>query len=267
MENYDYDKTAGDYVESSALQKNASYFLLDTLKIRGSDNILDIGCGVGNITSKIRELTNGLVVGVDPSVKMLDQAKLNNVNIDYAHITAEEINYSDKFDIIFSNSAFHWFKNPSVVVENCFKALKNDGKIGIQCPATSGFCTLFQEIQVEIKNDIELNSFFKNYNSPWFFFENINEYNSLFTEAGFKILSSQIIEVKQQLSVQLVFNYFRDTASPAYLNQHNYSVKITEKYIEQFLNKVESIIEKINSNGHLELDIKRLYLVAQKNTI
>ncbi|MEW5801255.1 MAG: class I SAM-dependent methyltransferase [bacterium] len=30
---------------------------------------MDLGCGVGNLTKKIRELSKGKVTGIDPSVK------------------------------------------------------------------------------------------------------------------------------------------------------------------------------------------------------
>lgn len=84
------------------------------MKIGDNDDVLDLGCGSGHLTRKIRGLTNGKVVGIDPSEGMIKEAveKSKRLDITYEIKSAEDMDYEESFDVIFCNSAFQWFKDP-----------------------------------------------------------------------------------------------------------------------------------------------------------
>ena len=266
MNNYNYNKTASNYEKSAIIQKDASKLLFDLLNLQKNEDVLDLGCGTGNITSEIRTFTNGRITAIEPAIEMLNTARLNysNKKIEYIHTSAENMNLSNEFDVIFSNSVFHWLKNPELVLNNCINALRSNGKIGLQCPATPSYSNLFLNILEEIKGDFDLNYYFQHYKSPWFLLANEEEYRLFFEKAGFHVIQSSILTIEKNLSVEKVFRVFRDAASPAYLNQENYSINITENYKEDFLTTAKRIIDKKSYNGHLKLDSKRLYLIAKK---
>ena len=49
--------------------------LIKMAGIKAGDSILDIGCGTGRLTCELALLAHkGMVVGIDPSVEMLDRA-------------------------------------------------------------------------------------------------------------------------------------------------------------------------------------------------
>ena len=50
-------------------------WILDILKISGSESILDVGCGTGKQLIPIAEKTKGIVVGVDVKKESLDYIK------------------------------------------------------------------------------------------------------------------------------------------------------------------------------------------------
>jgi len=54
----DFSKIASGYESKSLVQKFAGQVLLNLLEIKGNDDVLDLGCGVGNITGKIRKQAN-----------------------------------------------------------------------------------------------------------------------------------------------------------------------------------------------------------------
>lgn len=74
-----YNLIANDYVD--AIHTSSIHKDIDTptvLKAIGTlsqDTILDIGCGDGNWTRKLRNLTTGEVFGVDLSEKMIEIAQ------------------------------------------------------------------------------------------------------------------------------------------------------------------------------------------------
>jgi ubiquinone/menaquinone biosynthesis C-methylase UbiE len=90
-------------------------------------SILDLGCGVGNSTEPLIKMARKLgikasVVGCDPDVKMLREAKKsakkNNLPIEYISGSAEKLPFeSQKFDLVTSGLAFHWFATRKAMKE------------------------------------------------------------------------------------------------------------------------------------------------------
>lgn len=136
-----FSKIAANYEEYSLVQKSAADTLIKLLEIGNGDDVLDLGCGAGNLTGKIREITDGKVVAIDPSERMIREAieKNRDFNITFEIRSAEEMDYKDCFDVIFCNSVLQWFKDPQKAFENCYTALHKGGRIGVQAPAKTYF--------------------------------------------------------------------------------------------------------------------------------
>lgn len=75
-------------------------------------------------------------MGIDSSDGMINRSKNDNKGeeIHFELLRIEEMEFEDSFDIIFSNSAFQWFKDPEQVLMRCHKALGDGGRIGIKLP-------------------------------------------------------------------------------------------------------------------------------------
>jgi len=114
MNGVDFSKIATKYEDYSSVQKSAAEILLNLLKIGNTDDVLDLGCGVGNLTRKIKEITSGKVVGIDPSEGMIKEAieKDRGLDIAFEVKSVEELNYRDCFNVIFCNSSLQWFREP-----------------------------------------------------------------------------------------------------------------------------------------------------------
>ncbi|MCL7414535.1 MAG: methyltransferase domain-containing protein [ANME-2 cluster archaeon] len=110
--NVEFSNIAAIYEHFSLVQRSAAETLLKLLDIHDSDDVLDLGCGTGNLTAKIWTLTNGNIMGIDPSVGMINEAIGSNkgLDIDFEMKSAEEMDHKDSLEVIFCNSAFQWFK-------------------------------------------------------------------------------------------------------------------------------------------------------------
>jgi len=99
----DFSKIATKYEDYSSVQRSAGELLLKLLEIGNNDDVLDLGCGVGNLTRKIRKMTKGKVVGIDLSKEMIREAieKSRNLDIAFEVKSAEELDYKNRFDLIF----------------------------------------------------------------------------------------------------------------------------------------------------------------------
>ncbi|GAB5046756.1 class I SAM-dependent methyltransferase [Thermodesulfovibrio sp. TK110] len=145
MSNVNFSEIASKYERDSLVQKSAAEKLINLLRISRNDNVLDLGCGTGHLTKRIREMTKGKVIGIDSSEGMIKEAQRRNAGIDiiFEIKKAEELDYVEFFDVIFCNSSFQWFKNPEPIIKSCYRALRKNGRMGIQAPAKKIYCPNF----------------------------------------------------------------------------------------------------------------------------
>ncbi len=289
MSRMDFSKIANRYEDYSLVQKSAGDILLNLLEIRDNDDILDLGCGVGNLTRKIREITTpfnppllrgdnplsppllrgneGVVIGIDSSEGMIQEAKEKSRDLDITFEVkgAEDMNYENCFDVIFCNSVMQWFKEPHRVVKNCYTALRKGGRIGVQAPAKRVYSPNFKGAIKKIKEDPRTKDIFAHFKSPWFFFETSDEYKDLFESVGFKVVFSKIEEVKTRHTSEDVFKIFSSGAIAGYLNQDFYDVKIDDDYTVNFTKIVkDAFVQQADNNGEVELIFNRIFLIANK---
>ena len=108
------------------------------LNLKGNESILDIGCGDGKISVKLKTLLpHGEVVGIDSSCEMIQFAnktylESDNQGISFHTMDATQISFDRGFDIVFSNSALHWVKDQLSVLKCVNKCLKKNGRIFFQ---------------------------------------------------------------------------------------------------------------------------------------
>lgn len=94
------------------------------------DTIVDLGCGTGRFSEALAAHFEAEVVGIDPSNKMLDQArrKLHDHRVRYEVGRGEAIPLpNDSVDLIFMSMCFHHFEDPMLVGRECRRVLRDGG--------------------------------------------------------------------------------------------------------------------------------------------
>ena len=261
-----FSELASVYHELSTVQASAGDLLIALLRIRGDEDILDVGCGTGKLTKKLRSITKGRVVGTDVSEAMVAEARKNNCNspVDFFPIDAGHLNRNlGFFDIIFCNSTFQWFRNPKEVVRIFYSLLRYYGKVGIQAPATQMYCPNFIQATHTVENDPHTMEQFSHFRSPWFFLESATEYSRLFHDAGFSLLFSDIDATRSLVTPEEAFDIFSSGAIAGYLNQDFYAKPYSNDYAESFKEIVkQSLIDQADETGKVDLCFNRIFLVG-----
>ena len=262
-----FSEIAVKYEKDSLVQKPASDQLFDLLQIKETDDVLDIGCGTGNLTKRIVDKTRGRVVGIDASERMIEEAKRNysHLGIRFEVFPVEHMPYIDSFDVIFCNSTFQWFKNPKPALKSCYRALRQNGRVGIQAPARNIYSPNFIEAVENVRVDLRLMEQFTSFQAPWLFLETPEEYKMLFERAGFEVLHSRIDRVVSSHTPEEVLTIFDSGASAGYLNPAFYRLPIAGDYADTFREVVrESFERQANVNNQVDLVFFRIYLLARK---
>ena len=94
------------------------------------NTILDLGCGTGRFSESLAAHFDAEVIGVDPSKKMLEQArrKLRDQRVRYEFGCGEEIPLpNDTVDLIFMSMSFHHFNDQKLAARECHRVLRHGG--------------------------------------------------------------------------------------------------------------------------------------------
>ncbi len=181
---------AWKYDAVKAPQIDAGRELIVLAKVRESDSILDLGCGTGKLTVELARLAcRGSVVGLDPSREMLDKAREISTgakNVRLVHAPVQAMNFSDEFDLVFSNSALQWVREQEDAMGRIYRSLKPGGRIAFQTPGNN-FCKEFSDYTAASIKLLGLERFYAEWQSPWRFF-NKEEFESLLSDSGFRAL-------------------------------------------------------------------------------
>lgn len=192
-----YNWNAKDYQNNSKAQQKWARELLADLKLTGSEDILDLGCGDGKVTAEIAGLVvNGSMVGVDNSTQMIALATENYPSSQHPNLTFQVMDASDLafdgcFDLVFSNAALHWVKNHQPVLSGLNKSLRSGGKILLRIGG-KGDAAGILSIMNDVKASTKWVQYFTDFEFP-FTFLGVDDYHQLLQDAGFSIIRVELI--------------------------------------------------------------------------
>lgn len=153
MTSYRWD--ASDYANHSSAQFRWAQELIEKLKLQGTEDVLDIGCGDGRVSAEMaRRLPHGSVLGIDESPDMVAFAKERipdtpHSNLSFLQMDATRLDFHGRFDIVFSNAVMHWVSDHLSVLRGVKRALKPAGRLLMQMGGrgnASGLVKVFDEI-------------------------------------------------------------------------------------------------------------------------
>lgn len=253
---------AEKYDSTKAPQIDAGKELIAMAKVRDADSILDIGCGTGKLTIEIARLApKGFVVGIDPSEEMFEKAREKSAsfkNISLLPISAQSMDFAERFDLAFSNSALQWVKEQRQVIESIYRSLKDRGRIAFQLPANN-FCKEFFNYIENATTVLHYKEFFVNWRLPWYFPTDI-EYEGKLKGAGFKNINVFYKDYRLVFeNVNEVLDWWASAGLRPYLEL------LDEKAKEYFKYAFAMSFENNRTENGIEFNFRRLFAFAEKS--
>jgi len=128
-----FDSVASKWDEMVNHNSNKIRTVLESLEIKESDSILDIGTGTGVMIPYLLELLGetGRITAIDISAQMLEiaKSKYDNCQVSFIKLDFTEAELQEAFDIVLCYSCFPHLRDSRNAVKRMLKVLKKGGKL------------------------------------------------------------------------------------------------------------------------------------------
>jgi ubiquinone/menaquinone biosynthesis C-methylase UbiE len=146
--------------------------------------ILDIGCGTGRYSTALAAHFHARVIGVDPSEKMLAEArKKATEGVRYERASAESLPLRDAaIDMVFMSMVFHHLDDPDQAVRECRRVLRRGGTVCMRAGTidrigTYPYVPFFPSSGAILNNDLQSQT----------------DIETIFASAGFQLACHKLI--------------------------------------------------------------------------
>jgi SAM-dependent methyltransferase len=182
---------AGDYARIGGFVPELGQAALDLLDPQPGEHVLDIGCGDGTLTLKIKEM-GADVVGIDNSLSMVAAAKAKG--LDARLMDAAQLKFAEAFDAAFSNATLHWVLDKERAARAIWFALKHGGRFAGEMGGDGNLARLRETLDdVLVERGFGPPTFAANwYPAP-------QEFTAVYEQAGFEDIEARLIERPTEL--------------------------------------------------------------------
>ena len=176
---------AEEYAKHASFVAELTDDVLRLLNPKSMEKILDLGCGDGRLTRRLKE-SECEVLGVDGSMAMVKQAA--TLGVPALVMDGHELTFEEEFDAVFSNAALHWMTRPEKVVNGVHRALKPRGRFVAEFGGAGNTNKIMTVIKKKMKHLGQ-----KDFQLPWYF-PTTDEYGALLEDNGFKVDKIELVE-------------------------------------------------------------------------
>jgi trans-aconitate methyltransferase len=248
-----------DYEKNSCAQETWAKELIKKLKLEGSEDILDIGCGDGKLTAELADhVPNGSATGLDASPDMIAYAKSRHKrpNLTFQAGDATCLKYDKEFDLVVSFACLHWIRDHIPVLEGIKRSLRPTGRILVQFGGKGNAAELIKAADHVIAANWK--NYFDGFVFPWAFYSP-EEYKVFLRQAGLKATRVELVpKDRTDLGQEGLASFIRTT-------WHPYTDRVPEKMRKKFIDEVaEEYIRRnpADSKGIVHIPMMRLEVEA-----
>jgi ubiquinone/menaquinone biosynthesis C-methylase UbiE len=184
----DFDRRGLSGIRSSLTDK-----LIEMLTLKGGELVLDVATGTGRVARPLaKKMTAGKIVGVDQALAMLDVGHQHEDPIPHYDQSAGEADKlpfkTNTFDRAFVSFSLHHFGNPSGVVGEVLRVLKNGGRFVVLDP-------IIEEAKdaVDIALEAKINQVFRRTHGAEFRYHTASSIQRLLTKAGYRVPRTNVL--------------------------------------------------------------------------
>ncbi|NLR57107.1 methyltransferase domain-containing protein [Chitinophaga polysaccharea] len=167
------------YKEKHAFVFEYGNSLIDWLQPQAGEQILDLGCGTGELTAQLAQC-GAEVTGIDASAAMIQSAHAHFPDIHFEVADATTFVLPTAFDGIFSNATLHWVQEKEKAIARMYAQLKKGGRLAIEMGGKGNVESILAALEKAMQQ--------RGYSyAPFWYFPSPAEYTTLLEKAGFRV--------------------------------------------------------------------------------
>lgn len=173
---------AGFYDEQHQFVSSYGEDLIEVLQPRVGENILDLGCGTGDLSHQL-SLMGCEITGMDASPEMIRVAKEKYPSGSFICADAASFQLDERFDAVFSNAVLHWIGPQDAMLGRVAAHLKPHGRFVAEFGAKGNV----EKITGAIRQVLEDHGYLELAGLERWYFPSLGEYANRLERAGFEI--------------------------------------------------------------------------------
>lgn len=177
------------YDESFNIITRLGAGVLDLLAPQPGEQIVDLGCGTGDLTAQIAA-AGAEVIGIDASEAMIVRARERFPQIRFEVARGQDFVVETPVDAVFSSAALHWMSPPEDVAASVFRALKPGGRFVAEMGGKGNIVTIIAALKQALEEE---GIPWEQVGNPWYF-PSIGEYSSLLEQSGFEVAQMHLFD-------------------------------------------------------------------------
>ena len=170
---------AEQYKNNASFVSQLGSPIIELLAPQPKEKILDLGCGEGTLSWQIKNYQCD-ILAIDSSADMIAKAKKKGLNA--IVLAAEDLDYSQQFDAVFSNAVLHWVSDINLVVDNVYNCLKDRGRFVGEFGGEGNIKAITDAISQTFADLPH----FGNFDNTWYF-PSIEQYQKVLQQVGFEV--------------------------------------------------------------------------------
>jgi len=168
----------GNYRQNYSFVWQSGRELLGLLDPRPGERILDVGCGIGQLTSEIAQ-AGAEVLGIDLSPAMIAEARATFPVLPFEIQDVRALPFREEFDAVFSNAVLHWVQPAEEAARSIAAALKPGGRFVAEMGGRGNIANVIRAAD----RAFEALGMGTAPPHPWFY-PSVAEYTSILDQAG-----------------------------------------------------------------------------------
>lgn len=232
--------------------------LVDMLHLKSGERILDLGCGTGELSNHISELSKE-VIGLDKSKEMIDEARSKFPSIQFHVGDASCFSFNKPFDAIFSNATLHWVVNYKEAIQSMYSNLNYGGRLVVEFGGKDNVKAITNQLRLSLAK----RGYIRQSELVLWYFPSVGEYTTELEAVGFEISFAQWYDRPTELASE-------DTGIKDWLLMFSkpFFEDVENLDIEPIMNEVQERLKPILfKNGKWYADYKRIRIVAHKQKL